>query len=163
MPTVTTKNAARHPKAEKDTRLGGPVGRKQVDQLYNAIRKSKPKLIGPNGTARSLPGELSSFLLELTRMLDAAKSVSIVQNQATLTTIEAAAMLGVSRQFLVNLLKQEEIPYHLVGTHRRIYSRDLLRYKVSRDERRHKILRGLARAEAAEGLYDKIPPVLDED
>jgi excisionase family DNA binding protein len=96
-------------------------------------------------------------------MLNAGKPVSIVQNQAKLTTIEAAAMLGVSRQFLVNLLQKEEIPYHMVGTHRRIYAQDLLKYKAKRDEQRHAILRKLAQTEAAQGLYDKIPAVLDED
>ncbi len=33
-------------------------------------------------------------------------------------------MLGVSRQFLIKLLERDEIPHHMVGTHRRIYVRD---------------------------------------
>jgi excisionase family DNA binding protein len=137
--------------------------RKEIEQLYEAIRMGKARLVGPDGEARLLPGSLSSFLVELIGMLNAGKPVSIVQNQAKLTTIEAAAMLGVSRQFLVNLLKKEEIPYHMVGTHRRIYAQDLLKYKAKRDEQRHAILRKLAQTEAAQGLYDKIPAVLDED
>ena len=68
-------------------------------------------------------------------------------------TIEAAAMLGVSRQFLVGLLEKNEIPYHMVGTHRRIYAQDLVRYKVKRDRNRGKIIDGLAQLEAEEGLY----------
>jgi excisionase family DNA binding protein len=38
--------------------------------------------------------------------------------------VKAVAMLAVSRQFLVNLLEKGEIPYHMVGTHRRIYALD---------------------------------------
>ncbi len=63
-------------------------------------------------------------------------------------------MLGVSRQFLIKLLERGEIPHHMVGTHRRIYVRDLLAYKAKRDSSRRKILDDLTRAEAEEGLYD---------
>jgi excisionase family DNA binding protein len=101
-----------------------------------------------------LPDSLYSFLVELIGLLNEGKSVMIVQNQATLTTIEAASLLGVSRQFLVNLLENGEIPCHMVGTHRRMYAEDLFRYKAQRDGRRHKEIRELARAEAKEGIYD---------
>ena len=45
------------------------------------------------------------------------QSVAIVQNDAQFTSVEAARMLGTSRQFLVNLLERDEIPFHMVGTH----------------------------------------------
>jgi excisionase family DNA binding protein len=137
--------------------------RNEIEQLYEAIRKGQAKLVSPDGEARLLPDSLYAFLIELVGMLSAGKSVYIVQNQAKLTTIEAAAMLGVSRQFLVNLLDKEAIPYHMVGTHRRVYAQDLMRFKAKRDEQRHKIMRELAQTEAAQGLYDKIPAVFDED
>jgi len=70
-------------------------------------------------------------------------------------------LLGVSRQFLVNLLEGGEIPYHTVGTHRRVYAEDLFRYKARRDLNRHRAIRELARAEAAEGLYDRKPAASD--
>ena len=136
---------------------------KEVEQLYEAIRRGKAKLVSPDGKARVLPDSLHSFLIELIGVLNEGKSVYVVQNQAKLTTIEAAAMLGVSRQFLVNLLSKNEIPYHKVGTHRRIYAQDLLSYKAKRDEHRHKVLRELAQAEAKAGLYDRIPATIDED
>ena len=98
-----------------------------------------------------------SFLIELIGLLNEGKSVYIVQNQAKLTTVEAAAVIGVSRQFLVNLLEKGEIAHHMVGTHRRIYAQDLLEYKAKRDETRKKALSELAKAEAAEGLYDRRP------
>lgn len=67
-------------------------------------------------------------------------------------------MLGVSRQFLIKLLERGDIPHHLVGTHRRIYVRDLLAYKAKRDSNRRKVLDDLTRAEAEDGLYDLEPP-----
>lgn len=56
------------------------------------------------------------------------------------------------------LLEKNEIPFHLVGTHRRVYVRDLLTYKLQRDGKRRQILDDLTRAEAAEELYDLQAP-----
>lgn len=137
--------------------------RQEIEQLYDAMRQGKAKLVGPDGQARTLPHSLHSFLLQLIGLLNEEKIVSLVRNQASLTTVEAAAMLGVSRQFLVNILEKGEIPYHLVGTHRRIYAQDLLAYKSRRDQDRRKALRDLAKEEAAEGLYDRIPAAGDAD
>ena len=164
MAAVTASKEGRLPASEtRSGRVPPPAEQKEAEQLYEVFRKGKTKLVSPNGETHLLPESLYLFLVELTGMLNSGKSVCIVQNQAKLTTIEAAAILGVSRQFLVNLLKKEEIPYHFVGTHRRIYARDLLRYKAKRDEQRHRILQDLARTEAEQGLYDRVPAVLDED
>jgi excisionase family DNA binding protein len=138
------------------------VDRKGLDHLYAALLHSNTKLMAPSGEASILPESLSSFLVELAALLDQRHSVMIVRDQAQLTTADAASLLGVSRQFLVNLLEAGEIPHHMVGTHRRIYTEDLLHYKAGRDARRHQILRGLAQAEAAEGLYDRKPAAIDE-
>lgn len=135
--------------------------RQDIEELYTAFRRGNAKLIGPDGESKSLPGSLYSFLVELIGLLNEGKSVMIVQNHAKLTTMEAANMLGVSRQFLVNLLEKGDIPYHLVGTHRRIYAQDLFQYKVVRDTDRHKLLRDLAVAEADEGIYEAAPSSVD--
>ncbi len=98
------------------------------------------------------------FLVQLIADLQAGNSVSIIQSGATLTTVEAADMLGVSRQFLVKLLETGQLPHLKVGTHRRIYMGDLLRYKAERDGRRRKTLDDLIGAEIADGLYHCQPP-----
>jgi excisionase family DNA binding protein len=132
---------------------------KDIQALYQKIARSQAKLVGPDGRSQRLPVSLHEFLVQLIADLQAGKSVSIIQSEATLTTVEAANMLGVSRQFLVKLLDANEIPHHKVGTHRRIYMRDLLRYKAQRDGRRKKALDDLVEAELQEGLYDRQPPV----
>jgi excisionase family DNA binding protein len=133
--------------------------REDFEKLYNAIRQRKAKLTSPDGESHVLPESLYSFLMDLLNLLSQGKSVYLVQNQAKLTTVEAAAMIGVSRQFLVNLLNKGEIPHHLVGTHRRIYAQDLLLYKAKRDEDRREVIRELAQTEVSAGLYDRIPAV----
>lgn len=127
---------------------------KQVLELYQKIQRSRAKLVGPDGRTQSLPVSLYEFLVKLIADLCAGQSVSIVQNEAQFTTVEGARLLGVSRQFLIKLLERGEIPHHMVGTHRRIYVRDLLAYKSKRDSERRKVLDELTRAEAADGLYD---------
>jgi excisionase family DNA binding protein len=163
MPNATEKN--KNPlQTEKDQRVAiSDTDRKEIEQLYAAFRRGKAKLVGPSGEARLLPDSLYSFLVELIGLLNEGKSVMIVQNQAKLTTMEAASLLGVSRQFLVNLLEKGEIPYHMVGTHRRMYAQDLFQYKAQRDGRRRKVIRELAQAEVKEGIYDREPGSVDED
>jgi excisionase family DNA binding protein len=132
---------------------------KDVEKLYGALKKGKAKLIGPDGESRPLPDSVYAFLVELVGALQQGKCITILQNQARLTTAEAANMLGISRQFLVNLLEAGEIAHHKVGTHRRIYVQDVMKYKAKRDDRRKKTLRELVAAEVADGIYEKVPPL----
>jgi excisionase family DNA binding protein len=129
----------------------------EIQQMYERLRDAAAKLVGPDGKAEILPNNIYSFLCRLLGDLKAGNSVTILQNNAQLTTMDASKMLGMSRQFLVTLLKKGEIPFFTVGTHRRVYARDLLAYKARRDAGRGKALDDLARAEFEEGIYDKVP------
>jgi excisionase family DNA binding protein len=132
---------------------------KDIKALYETFAKSQAKLVGSDGRTQRLPDSLYAFLVQLIAALQAGESVSIFQNHASLTTVEAANMLGVSRQFLVKLLEAGQIPHFKVGTHRRIYMRDLLKYRAERDNRRRKILDDLVEAEIEDGLYDRTRPI----
>jgi len=129
----------------------------EINDLYNKLRKAEAKLVGPDGKTQILPNNLYSFLHQLLADLKAGKSVTILQSKAALTTVEASKLLGMSRQFLIEILNKGEIPYHMVGTHRRLYARDVLAYKVKRDNARRTILDDLARAESDDGIYDRVP------
>lgn len=131
-------------------------------ELYESIRRGNAGLIGPDGEIRNLPDSLHSFLVALMDLMSHGKCVYIVKNESTLTTVEAATMLGVSRQFLVNLLEKGAIPHHMVGSHRRMYAADVLLYKGKRDSERRNTLDNLVKAEVAEGIYDRIPPTEPE-
>jgi excisionase family DNA binding protein len=75
------------------------------------------------------------------------------QEDSQLSTIESSRFLGVSRAHVISLLDRREIPYFMVGSHRRMYLRDVLQYKARRDANRRKVISDLAVAEETEGLY----------
>ena len=130
---------------------------REIVELYEKLREVQAKLVRPDGKAEVLPGNVNSFLCRLLADLKAGNSVTILQSKAELTTVEAAKLLGMSRQFLVNLLSRSEIPFYMIGTHRRLYARDVLAYKSKRDNARRKTLDDLSRAEYDEGIYDRLP------
>ena len=130
--------------------------RDEILELYDKIRAAEARLTSSDGKTREMPPDLNSFLSQVLGELKAGQSVTILECNEALTTMEAAKVLGVSRQFLVQLLEGNQIPFHRVGTHRRVYARDLLAYRVNRDARR-KIWDDLVRKEFEEGLYDLIP------
>jgi excisionase family DNA binding protein len=129
----------------------------EIIEIYAKLRESEAKLIGPDGKTEILPNNLYSFLLRLLADLRAGNSVTVLQSRHELTTAEASKILGMSRQYLVQLLDKGEIPFHKVGTHRRLYVRDVLAYKARRDTSRRKTLDDLAKREFAEGNYGKVP------
>jgi excisionase family DNA binding protein len=128
---------------------------REIHDLYSKLRAAEAKLVGPDGKIQVLPGNLYSFLCQLLADLKDGKSVTILQTDATLTTVEAAKLLGVSRQFLIQEIDKNRVPFHMVGTHRRLYARDVLAYKSNRDAGRRKQLDDLALAEYEEGLYTR--------
>src|SRR5229473_8265788 len=134
-----------------------PREQREIVDAYLKLREAEAKFLGPDGRAEILPNNLYSFLLRLMAELRAGNAVTILQTRQEFTTIEASRILGMSRQFLVRLLERGEMPFHMVGTHRRMYARDVLAYKAKRDQSRRRTLDDLARAEYEEGIYDKMP------
>ncbi len=133
-----------------------PKEQREIADTYSKLREAEAKFIGSDGTTEALPNNLYSFLLRMLADLRAGNSVTILQNNHELTTVEAGKFLGMSRQYLIRLLERGELPYHLVGSHRRLYVRDVIAYKSRRDQARHETLNDLARTEFATGDYDRV-------
>lgn len=70
------------------------------------------------------------YLVQILEQISMGNDVEIFPIDAELTTREAADLLNVSRQYLVKLLKENRIPFHKVGTQRRIKFEDLMKYKA---------------------------------
>ena len=91
-----------------------------------------------------LPAPAVQLLLDMLSEMARGNTVLLVPFQAELTTQQAADLLNVSRPFLIQLLEEKKIPYHKVGSHRRIYAEDVLGYKRAIDRERRKVLDELA-------------------
>ena len=89
------------------------------------------EVVGEAGTRQSfvLPATAVRLLTDVLAGLAEGRTVVIMQDNKELTTQHAADMLNVSRPYLIRLLQEEKIAYHKVGTHRRIFLRDLQAYR----------------------------------
>ncbi|WP_335935354.1 helix-turn-helix domain-containing protein [Streptomyces sp. PTD5-9] len=83
-----------------------------------------------------LPRPVAEMFASMLAALANGQGVQAMPVDAVLTTQQAADMLNVSRPYLINLLEAGEIPYRLVGRHRRIRLVDLRQYLREDDARR---------------------------
>ncbi len=98
-----------------------------------------------DGTSVPLVPAVADLIIDLLDGVAAGKAVTLVPAGAMLTTGQAANILNVSRPHLAKLLKDGEIPFIPVGSHRRVMHADLMAYKDRRDAARNAALDELSR------------------
>jgi excisionase family DNA binding protein len=148
---VTRASVAEPIVAAEDER---PELKKVEDVLAPAVEE-RPKLVGPGRRETPIPDSLYQVLLEAVHQLKQGKGVAILPVSAELSTQEAADLLNVSRPHVVKLLETGEIPFHKVGTHRRLQLRDLLTFKARRDHLAKQTLTELVQEAQKLGIYDE--------
>lgn len=120
-----------------------PEAQDQVAQLYDFLEAHEragrgtvqPRyfLAGSRpGDQIELPAEIYRVLRQVAEALREGLAVTVAPVTQTLTTQQAADLLGVSRPTVIKLLDDGKIPFEKTGTHRRILLRHLLEYREQR-------------------------------
>lgn len=87
-----------------------------------------------------LPAAAVAMLTDILASMAAGRRLTLIPENAELTTVQAAEVLNVSRPFLIKLLDEGAIAYHKVGTHRRVRLEDVVAYKTRIDQESELIL-----------------------
>jgi excisionase family DNA binding protein len=91
-----------------------------------------------------LPEEVHRALTKVVATLHAGKAVTIAPQTMTLTTQQAADLLGVSRPTVVRLINDEALPAERIGNRHRLLLDDVLAYREERRKRQYDALAATA-------------------
>lgn len=99
----------------------------QLSHYLNHAKHSQRIMRIQIGKAKplSIPPRLQQQVLDVLTVASRGSNVAVTPLTSTLTTQEAANILGVSRPHLVTLIDSKKIPATKVGAHRRILRADL--------------------------------------
>lgn len=126
-------------------------------QAFLAGTDASSAAVTIEGDARqglTIPTELTSLLLHLLDLVGRGCTVTVGGVPNEVTTTMAAGMLGISRPSLMKLVREGELPTHKVGSHTRLYSKDVLAYRRNRLERQSKAFDELRTLEEEWGVGD---------
>jgi excisionase family DNA binding protein len=129
--------------------------RANLIKLEGLLDQLEPETITCQLVSSSGEAIVFNILHQMVHELLQGNSVTVVPIHKELTTQESADILNVSRQYLVELLDTQAIPYTKVGTHRRIRFGDLMNYKNERDAKRREGLSRMTQKSQKLGLYTK--------
>lgn len=144
-----------------------PVGTTPPEELRRLMRLLRPRpepvgesprelpmLVGSSGDEMLLPQAIYNLLCDIVPRLMRGEEIVVLREDRPLTTQQAADLLGMSRPYLKGLLDKNIIPYHRVGTHRRLQFADVMTYKVRRDAERMSKMDELIALSDELGVYE---------
>lgn len=111
------------------------------------LQAGERAVVASGDHSAELPPGLADVLVKAVQALADGQAVTISPHRTTLTTQEAAELLGVSRPTLVKLLETGEIPFTQPGRHRRVQLADVLAFQQRQTRERTAALSALANAE----------------
>lgn len=132
--------------SEEDSALARESGRALSALLRSHAETQQIDVHDDQGAVRSMrvPTTALRLLLDVLTEIGQGNAVSVTPIHAELTTQEAADALNVSRPYLIRLLESGDMPFHKVGTHRRVRYLDVIAYKERIDSERYRALDELA-------------------
>jgi excisionase family DNA binding protein len=142
--------------SEEDVRLAD-LSVRELSATYAKSGKLKLRVIedDKDGAVLNLPTTAVELIIQLLSALSKGKAVTVIPYNAELTTQQAAEILNCSRDFVVRLCDNGELPYRKLGTHRKIRFDDLMEYDRIKSSERLKILDKLSSLHQEMGGYEK--------
>jgi excisionase/xis, DNA-binding len=110
-----------------------------------------------NGRTIRLSRQMADVLERVAMAMRDGLAVTVAPQNLTLTTQEAADMLGISRPTLVRLLESGRIPFEKVSRHRRVLLADVLDYQQRQRRRASEALADMVADSQHFGDYDDDP------
>lgn len=112
-------------------------------------RAQRIALVDENGAlidtpVLELPPSALRFFADMLGMMAQRRPVMLVPQNHELTTQDAAALLNVSRPFVIKEIEAERLRCRKVGRHRRIEFEELRRYQAAQSEQSEQALQKLA-------------------
>ena len=129
--------------------------RKHLEVLHESLATQQPTSL-KLGKHKEIPLPTSLLALIVQALSSAAdgKRIVLVEVDDEVSPEKAAEFLHVSRPFLIKKLEAGELPFHWVGSHRRMLMSDLVEYKRQRRQRSLETLQQMREDAEAMGLYE---------
>jgi excisionase family DNA binding protein len=108
------------------------------------------------GDQVEIPEEIHRVLLKVVDALAHGLAVTVAPQSASLTTQQAADLLGVTRPTVIKILNEGAMPFERVGTHRRLLLKDVLAYRERRRAEQYAALDASSIELASEGDIDTV-------
>ncbi len=121
------------------------------------VAQPPPRLVAADGTSVELPQQVHEVLLQVASAMEAGLAVTVAPHHLTLSTQEAADLLGVARTTLVRLLETGAIPFDKPSRHRKVKLVDLLDYRERQRSQAEQALADMVADTERLGLYDESP------
>ncbi|MFE3542524.1 helix-turn-helix domain-containing protein [Nocardia sp. NPDC059177] len=111
------------------------------ERRWGAAAKPSYALVGADeGDRIELPADVHQALKQVVAALLAGRAVTIAPHSMTLTSQQAADLLGVSRPTVKRLIEKGELPAQRIGTRHRLQLDDVLDYREVRRRRQYDAL-----------------------
>ncbi|MGW4088461.1 helix-turn-helix domain-containing protein [Nocardia sp. NPDC004750] len=81
------------------------------------------------GDSVEMPAQLTALISQILDLVSRGCTVTVGSVPNEVTTTVAAKMLGISRPTLMKLVNEGTLPAHKVGSHTRLFSRDVFAHK----------------------------------
>ncbi len=135
-----------------------PKNRDELNEIVELLSKisnlDQFVMLKSDGQEIKIPSIISRVLYEIISIMSKGGAMTIIPMEKELTTQQAADILNVSRPFLIKLLENGQISFHKVGTHRKIYMKDLMDYKENLNINRANKISEIITLSQEYGLYD---------